>query len=120
MARLYANENLPLQVVRELRTLGHDVLTSLEAGRANRRIADAEVLEFATSRGRALLTQNRRDFLRLHNTPGIQHSGIILCTADPDFAAQAQRINGAVLPYRDDLPNTLIRVNRPHANRDAQ
>ncbi|TEU18005.1 MAG: hypothetical protein E3J21_06900 [Anaerolineales bacterium] len=28
MARLYANENLPLPVVGELRRLGHDVLTT--------------------------------------------------------------------------------------------
>jgi len=33
MARLYSNENLPNQVVRELRRLGHDVLTSADAGR---------------------------------------------------------------------------------------
>lgn len=29
MARLYANENFPYAVVRELRALGHDVLTSV-------------------------------------------------------------------------------------------
>jgi hypothetical protein len=36
MARIYANENIPLQVVKELRRLGHDVLTSHEAGKVNR------------------------------------------------------------------------------------
>ena len=35
MARFYSNKNIPAQVVRELRRLGHDVLTSLEAGNAN-------------------------------------------------------------------------------------
>lgn len=59
MARFYTNENFPLQVVRRLRALSHDVLTSLEAGQANRRIPDEEVLAFATSQGRVLLTQNR-------------------------------------------------------------
>jgi len=34
MARLYANENFPLQVVEELRRAGHDVLTTREAGKA--------------------------------------------------------------------------------------
>jgi hypothetical protein len=34
MASLYTNENVPLEVVAELRRLGHDVLTSYEAGNA--------------------------------------------------------------------------------------
>jgi hypothetical protein len=38
MARLYANENFPFPVVEELRRLGHDVLTTLEAGNAGRRL----------------------------------------------------------------------------------
>ena len=36
MVRLYANENLPLPVVEELRLLGHDVLTIQETGQAQR------------------------------------------------------------------------------------
>ena len=67
MARLYSNENFPLRVVKALRSLGYDVVTSLEAGRANQRIPDDEVLRFATSEGRAVLTLNRRDFVHLHN-----------------------------------------------------
>ena len=35
MARFYSNENIPLQVVTELRRLGHHVLTSLDAGNSN-------------------------------------------------------------------------------------
>ena len=54
MARFYSNENFPFRAVVCLRALGHDVLTSLEAGRANQRIPDAEVLRFATEQGRAL------------------------------------------------------------------
>lgn len=113
MARLYTNENFPLQVVRELRNLGHDVVTSMEAGQANRRIPDDEVLRFATSQKRALLTQNRRDFLRLHDSSGVNHCGIVLCTADPDFAGQARRIDEAVSVFQEDLRGELIRVNRP-------
>lgn len=66
MARFYANENFPLQTVQELRRLGHDVLTSLEAGYANRSVPDEEVLAFAAGEQRVLLTQNRLHFLRLH------------------------------------------------------
>ena len=35
IARLYANENFPLPVVIALRELGHDVLTTRDAGKAN-------------------------------------------------------------------------------------
>jgi hypothetical protein len=112
MARFYANENFPLQVVRELRNLGHDVLTSLEAGKANQSIPDDEVLRFAVSQHRALLTQNRRDFLKLHNLLGADHSGIVLCTADPDFSGQANRINAAIERHGAGVRGALIRVNR--------
>ena len=110
MARLYSNENFPLEVVRRLRALGHDVLTSLEAAQANRRIPDKDVLAFASAEERALLTQNRRDFLKIHNSGDFQHSGLVLCTADPDFAGQAFRIHTAI---SGDLSGELIRVNRP-------
>jgi Domain of unknown function (DUF5615) len=52
MARFYSNENIPLQVVTERRNLGHDVLTSLDAGRANASVPNSEVLEFAVADGR--------------------------------------------------------------------
>ena len=40
MARFYTNENIPLPVVVELRRLGHDVVTSLDAGNANSAVPD--------------------------------------------------------------------------------
>jgi len=66
MAALYSNENFPRRVVEELRRVGNDVLTSYEAGRANQRIPDDQVLSFATGQQRAVLTLNRLDFIRLH------------------------------------------------------
>ena len=36
MARFFSDENVPLEVVRVLRSLGHDVLTAFEAGQATR------------------------------------------------------------------------------------
>jgi hypothetical protein len=59
MARFYSNENFPLPVVEQLRKLGHDVLTSYEAGNANRSIPDREVLAFATSQQRVLLSLSK-------------------------------------------------------------
>jgi uncharacterized protein with PIN domain len=65
-AKLYANENFRQPLVRELRKLGYDVLTSLEANQDNQGIPDSQVLEFAISQNRALITYNRKDFLKLH------------------------------------------------------
>ncbi len=59
MALLYANENFPLQVVQVLRVLGHDVLTTSEAGNANQSTPDEEVLAYATQNQRALLTSQQ-------------------------------------------------------------
>lgn len=111
MARLYANENFPLPVVDELRRLGHDVLTSRDAGKANQSVPDDEVLAFALREGRALLAVNRRHFIRLHSQ-GAAHAGIVACTFDPDWAGQARRID-AVISTVGDLTGELLRVNRP-------
>jgi predicted nuclease of predicted toxin-antitoxin system len=54
---LYTNENVELQIVEALRSIGHDVLTSLEAGNANRSIEDKDVLAFAIAQNRVLVTQ---------------------------------------------------------------
>ena len=108
MARFYANENIALQVVTELRRLGHDVLTWLEAGKANAAVPDPEVLGFAVAEARALLSYNRRHFLKLHRHRTEDHAGIVLCTFDPDFSGQAHRIHAAVVTA-SDMRNQLIR-----------
>jgi hypothetical protein len=45
VARFYANENLPEQVVVELRRLGHDVMMMRDSGHAGRAVPDASVLD---------------------------------------------------------------------------
>lgn len=111
-ARLYSNENFDHRVVMCLRALGHDVLTSLDAGRANQRIPDEEVLEFARCEGRAVLTFNRLHFMRLHRSTNAEHAGIIVCTTDPAPQALAQRIDQCIREAVT-LPGQLVRVNRP-------
>src|SRR5437016_6183048 len=95
MARLYADEGFPLDVVEELRQKGHDVPTTQEASRAGRRIPDPDQLSFAHENTRAILTLNRRDFMRLH-IQHADHCGIIVCTVDPDTAALAGRIDSTI------------------------
>ena len=116
MARLYANENFPFQVVSALRDMGHDVLTSLDAGKANQSIPDDEVLAFATQEKRALLTINRRDFIPFHEK-GVQHTGIVVCTQDGDVSGQASRIHESIR-NNVTLVGQLIRINRPHRNKN--
>jgi hypothetical protein len=109
--RFYSNENFPRPVVEALRSLGNDVLTSLEAGLANQRVGDPEVLAHANSLQRVLLTLNRSDFRRLHRA-GQPHHGIVACTADPDFERQAERIHDEVVKH-PSIAGLLLNVTKP-------
>ena len=113
LAKFYANENFPLPVVVELRRLGHDVLTVQDSGKADSLLPDREVLAFATSDDRCVLTINRRHFIRLHGESSV-HSGILVCTLDLDFIGQARRIHESVTD-QPRLSGQLLRVNRPSA-----
>jgi Domain of unknown function (DUF5615) len=115
MAKFYANENFRRPVVKALQNLGHDVLTTLEAGNANQGISDEEVLEFAKAKNRIVLTFNRKHFIRLHrHNPN--HAGIMVCTEDKDPVALANRIQDAILEQGEVFDNQLVRINRPHSN----
>jgi predicted nuclease of predicted toxin-antitoxin system len=107
---LYADENFPLRVVEELRRLGIDVLTAFEDGRANQAITDQEIFARAIELERAILTLNRRDFKRLHMQVA-DHSGIIICTEDPDRLYQAQTIADSIAAATE-LRGQLIRIYR--------
>lgn len=111
MARFYADEQFPVQVVELLRSLGHDVLTVQEAGSANQRIPDDAVLTFAIGQERAILTINRVDFMRLHRQND-NHFGIIVCTNNRNWEQFAARIDEAV-KVEGTLQGKLVRVVRP-------
>ena len=110
MVRLYSNEGFPLPVVLILRSLGHDILTVQESGYGNKGFDDSDVLEFARSKGRAVLTLNRKDFIRLHRQNN-NHFGIIVCTSDLNFCRQAQNIKRSLCAERH-LLQKLIRVDK--------
>ena len=109
MARLYADEQFPRPVVEYLRNLGHDVLTVQAAGNSGK--SDPEVLAFAIADNRAVLTQNRRDFVKLHRSQP-NHAGMIICSDDQNFARLAERTHAAIA-IEESLPGKLIRVMRP-------
>jgi len=109
MARLYADEQFPRPVAAYLRSLGHDVLTVQAAGNSGK--SDLEVLAFAIADDRAVLTQNRRDFVKLHRSQP-DHTGMIICSDDQNFARLAERTHAAIT-IEEFLPGKLIRVKRP-------
>lgn len=111
MTRLYSNENFPLPAAEELRRLGHDVRTIQETGQANTSLPDDAVLQLACTDNRALLTLNRKHFIRLHHL-NENHQGIVVCTFDPDFVGLARRIH-AEIESHGTLANKLVRINRP-------
>ncbi len=110
MARVYTDEDFPGPTPRRLRELGHDVVTTREAGNADRQMSDEEVVRFAHGLRRCVLTLNRRDFIRLHSS-GATHSGIVVCTDDKDFVALADRVHEA-LTASHALEGRLIRVTK--------
>ena len=78
--KLLLDEMLSPAIARALRSRGHDVATI--AGNPERKaLPDPEVLELARAEHRAIVTNNVRDFRRLHNeaiTPGgAGHYGMI-------------------------------------------
>lgn len=110
MISFYSNENFDLDMVKMLRELGHTVITSYEAGQANKKIPDNEVLNFATRNNLAVITFNRDDFIELHNN-GIQHSGIIICKTDRDYQGQVNFLH-EYLQNQESLINRLIRIKK--------
>lgn len=63
--KLLLDEHFSQVIAEQLRSRGHDVVAVVERVELRER-ADAEVLGWAVSQGRAVVTENAGDFLRLH------------------------------------------------------
>ena len=111
MIKLYADENFEFPVVMRLREKGYDVLTTREAGKDNQSIPDEDVLEFAISQNRAVITLNYNHFKNLHKQVKT-HSGIIICSRNDDWDGFADCIDIA-LQNEESIEGKLIRINRP-------
>lgn len=77
MARFLTDEDVPFLIAQGLRSLGHDVLTTADAGLAGRGTPDHLVFELAIESQRTVITRNRSDFRRLHRRNS-EHFGMIL------------------------------------------
>ena len=106
----YSNENFAFKMVEMLRGLNHTVITSYEAGQANQRISDNEVLQYALRNNLVLITFNRDDFIELHNN-NIKHLGIVICKTDRDYQGQINFLDN-YLQNQDSLINRLIRIKK--------
>ena len=109
--RLYTDEHFPIQVAYFLSLHGHDVLTVRAAGKNNQEINDAEVLDYAISLLRAVVTYDRTDYRRLHFKRAAQHEGIIVCTHDQDWRRLAHNID-QVIASEPTLREKYLRVSR--------
>lgn len=77
--RLYFDEDVSASIVDNLRQRGFDGTSARDAGRLQ--LDDASQLALAAVEGRALVTHNRLDFKRLHQSylvEGREHHGIIV------------------------------------------
>lgn len=108
MSKFYADENIRIQMVQEMRAKGLDVQTSPEAN--NDGITDPEQLDYATSQNRIILTDNRRDFIKLHND-GQEHAGIFSYKPHSLSVEQATARTHYVSEQVSDMQNTHVRIN---------
>jgi len=119
MLKFYSNENFPIEMVNLLPARGYDVLTSYEAGQANQKIPDDEVLMYATNAGRIVITENRQDFINLHFTTS-NHAGIVICKADRDYAGKVQVLHDFFTQDKQPMDNRLLRVMKQNLKGSPQ
>ena len=99
--KFYCDEHIHPAVSTALRNRGADILTAQDVRMLG--IADETHLQFATSQGRAIITQDT-DFLRLHKS-GLSHSGIL-------FAHQSKTLS--------EIIHSLIRVYQMKAEQEMK
>jgi predicted nuclease of predicted toxin-antitoxin system len=112
---LYSDENFALGMVSILRELEYTVITCHDVGQANQNIPDDKVLEYATLKNFTVITFNRSDFIKLHQS-GLEHAGIIICKEVPkrvhqDYRGQIEKLH-EYLQNQASLNNRLILLKK--------
>jgi predicted nuclease of predicted toxin-antitoxin system len=117
--KIKLDENLPLGIASQLRTVGQDAHTTLEEGLAGK--LDIDIWEAAQKEGRFLLTQDL-DFADVRRfTPGT-HSGLLLIRLrSPNRLALIRRITDVFQTENVDtwarcfvvVTEQKVRVRRP-------
>lgn len=93
-ARLLADEHFDVRIVAELRAKGHDVVTvrQLNESKSGDGWSDDDVLAEGTRLNRVILTENIKDFRKLHESVP-WHEGIVVCVVERDSRKKADRID---------------------------
>lgn len=107
--RLYFDEDVSASIVDNLRQRGFDVASARDVGRLQ--LDDASQLAFAAADGRAIVTHNRLDFERLHQSylsEGREHHGIIIAKRRPSDIAVVLKLLALLNEVTaDDMLNQL-------------
>ncbi len=67
-------------------------------------------MNYATQNGLILITFNRDDFIKLHQS-GLKRAGIIICKTDRDYQGQITKLY-EYLQNQTILTNRLIRIKK--------
>lgn len=117
--KLYLDEDLSPTIALLLRRRGPDATSAHEVGR--RQQEDGAQLEYATREGRAIVTRNVVDFLRLAReavATNTEHAGIVLVPSSfrgDEYEAIAHAILEEVKPYPHGLEGVVLYVKRRDA-----
>ena len=107
---LFADENFPFPTVIHLREKGYNILTLQDIRQDGIGLSDEKILQIARHHQRAILTINRKDFIRLHKDNS-SHYGIIVCKLDIDFSRLAKNIDMEIKDM-SSLVGVLVKINR--------
>ncbi|HET8626904.1 MAG TPA: DUF5615 family PIN-like protein [Thermomicrobiales bacterium] len=92
---IFTDEDVDGRLAGELRRRGYDAVSCRELGRSNLGVPDDDQLAAATEQGRALLTFNARDYIRLDRewkAAGRAHAGIIVSVQIQDLGELLRRV----------------------------
>lgn len=107
--KLLADEGCDAASVRALRADGHDVVYVAESMRG---AADQEVLAFAFSEARVLITEDK-DFGELVHRLQLPACGIVLIRIDPiDRAVKTQQLRNAINKLDESLLESFVVVQK--------
>ena len=110
--RLFTDEHIFRHLAGALRSRGYDAESCQEAGRASQRIPDHRQLAYARRSGRAILTENVGDFLRLDaewKAAGRKHAGIILIARTvSDFGELLRRVERHLNTYPPEVQHDTV------------
>lgn len=114
--KVYLDEDLSPSIALLLRQRGLDATSAHEVG--NSQLEDRVQLEYATREGRAIVTANVVDFIRLAReavATNTQHAGIVLVPSSfrgDEFQAIADAIVEGLKPHPHGLDGVVLYVKR--------